>query len=131
MKIVRSKNESYLDDSSLQVRVDVDFSDHRGADVSQVEVARLIAEARPARRHLAIDRHDRRAVSVARISVAREVENIKANTGIRREDGVLARDDRHRERKETARLRRHAREIRGECPILVHVPHSQEARGGR
>lgn len=114
-----------LDDGALEVVVDMHLRDGRGADVRQVEVARLLAEARPARRDLAVDRDRRTAVIVL------EVEDVEPEPRVRREDRVLARDDRHRERQQPILRRRDVLEVGRERPVRVHVPDREEAGRGR
>lgn len=118
---------SYLDNGTLQISIDVDFRDNRSADISQVEVARRLTVAGPARCGLSIDRHHRRAIRVARICVTREIKDVKSDTGVRRKECVLSGNDGHRERKEAASLRRDTCEVGRKRPVVVHVPHGEEA----
>lgn len=88
--------ETDLHDRAGKVFVDIDFCHDGRADVREVEVAGLIAEARPARRHLPDDGHNCRC----RIVTAAEVEDVEANASVRREYRVLPWNDGHRERQE-------------------------------
>ncbi len=110
---------TYRDDARLEVVVDLDLGDYRRADVREVEVARLLAQARPARRALPVDLHRRRAVPA-------QVQHVEAHRGVRRQHRVLARDERHRERQRPARGRRDLLEVRRERPVVLHVEHRDE-----
>lgn len=116
---------AHLHNRRLEVVVDVHLRHNRSADVRQVEVAGLRAEARPARRVLPVDR-DRRA----RVPAA-QVKHVEADARVRREHRVLARDERHREREQPTSRRRERLEVRRERAVVRDVPDRDHARGGR
>ena len=103
----------------------MDLSHSRSTDVSEVEVARLVAETRPARCFLPADRHDRRARGVA----LGEVEDVVADSSISDEEGAVgARNQAHAERKVAAR--RHAQAVRLLAkPGVGDIPGGDVSRG--
>jgi len=119
------------DDAGLKVVIDVDLGDLRRLDIGDVEVTGLGAEAGPARRALAGNREaGRRARGDTSGHAAGEVDNVNAEPGVGRKDGVLALDHGHAERQEAALGGRDGREVLGKGAVGRDVPDGEDARGG-
>jgi hypothetical protein len=120
------------DDAGLQVVVDVDLGDLGGSNIGDIEVPGLGAEAGPARRRLAVDREARGlAGGDTGGSTVGEVDNVNTEAGVGREDGVLARNNGHAERQETALGGLDGLEVLREGAVRGDVPDGEDTRGGR
>lgn len=115
---------TYLDDRAVQVRIDRDLGHRRQRRVRDEEVARARAELAPARRCLALDGDCTAARAVRAVG---EVEDVKADAGVRDDEGVRAGDERHAERQGATGRWCDRREVFRERAVGGDVPDGEEA----
>ncbi len=126
-----AKRRTHVDDRGLEVIVHRNFRNLGGADVSQVEVAGLAAVRCPAHCRLVLDLNSHilaaGAVLVIRLHVG-EVDDVKADSSIRNEKGILSLDNRSAERKGTSLGSINLRKVLRQRTIRVNVKDGEETR---
>jgi hypothetical protein len=103
----------------------MDLREQGTPDVNQVKVPGFLAEGGPADGTLASDGSRHR---YWRLLFRVKVENIVADTGIRRENCVFAR---YVEEREWEGSPSHRVEVGGQGPIAVYIPYCQKSRFNR